>query len=77
MVRNTINPNELNNHKIWNETPLTLNNSKKVKSYKPGNPAWSDFSLDFHSKFGVLDSSLSPDIEENSDGGIFTFRISD
>ena len=32
MVRNTINPNELNNHKIWNETPLTINNSKKVKA---------------------------------------------
>ena len=76
MVRNTINPNELNNNKIWNETPWTTNNSKKGKSYKPGNPAWSDFLLETFIPNLVSLTPPSPDIEENSDGDIFNFRIS-
>ena len=34
------------------------------------------FSRDIHAKFGIPNSPQSPDIGQNSDRGIFNFRIS-
>ena len=54
-----------------------LNNSETIKAVIL--EFWSiqlHFIRDIHARFGIRYSSLSPDIGQNSDGGISDFRVS-